>query len=218
VSGIDPFNLPFVSTRLCIYVSLTCCTLLKNVYTADVIMTEAAHGEQGQKIHGCTDSHSNTPNFEHMRSIVPDSFEYSQCDDYKTNQEILSSDIVEAGRSSFNKEMCSQQLLGHDLTNGTITCHASGLDFKDMPQNCDVCIPESVLDDMSPKDLIIYERSDDACLHVKENPAHVFLSSVQKDLPTAQDFTGGNVFMISGIKKINSKIWMNMVMRVYFIL
>ncbi|KAL2576488.1 hypothetical protein AAZV13_16G079900 [Glycine max] len=162
-----------------------------DVLPSDVIMTEAAHGEQGQKIHGCTDSHSNTPNFEHMRSIVPDSFEYSQCDDYKTNQEILSSDIVEAGRSSFNKEMCSQQLLGHDLTNGTITCHASGLDFKDMPQNCDVCIPESVLDDMSPKDLIIYERSDDACLHVKENPAHVFLSSVQKDLPTAQDFTGG---------------------------
>ncbi|KAL2576486.1 hypothetical protein AAZV13_16G079900 [Glycine max] len=161
-----------------------------DVLPSDVIMTEAAHGEQGQKIHGCTDSHSNTPNFEHMRSIVPDSFEYSQCDDYKTNQEILSSDIVEAGRSSFNKEMCSQQLLGHDLTNGTITCHASGLDFKDMPQNCDVCIPESVLDDMSPKDLIIYERSDDACLHVKENPAHVFLSSVQKDLPTAQDFTG----------------------------
>ncbi|TKY75463.1 nucleus protein [Spatholobus suberectus] len=168
--------------------------------SADVIMIEAAHGEQGEKIHGYTDPHSNTSNSEHMKSIVPDSFENSQGDDYKTNLEILSFDIAEAGRSSFNKEICSQQLLGHDLPNGISTCHASGLDFKDKPQNCDVCIPESVLDDMSPKDLIISERSDDTCSDLKENPVHVGLSFVQKDLSTAQDFTGGVSNAFSGVK------------------
>lgn len=141
-------------------------------------MTETAPGEQGEKIHGYTDPHLNTPNSEHMTSIVPDSFEYSQCGDYKINQETLSSDI-EAGRSSFNKEVCSQQLLAHDLSNGTSLCHASGLNFKDM----------------SPRDLITSERSDDGCSDLKENPAHVGLGSVEMDLPT-RDFTGGNVFMI----------------------
>ncbi|RDY07457.1 hypothetical protein CR513_08430, partial [Mucuna pruriens] len=58
-------------------------------------------------------------------------------------------------------------LLGHDLPNGTSTCHALGLDFKDRSQNCDVCIPESVLDVMSPKDLIISEKNEDACSDFK---------------------------------------------------
>ncbi|TKY58558.1 hypothetical protein E2542_SST15622 [Spatholobus suberectus] len=124
-----------------------------DVPSSDVIMIEAAHGEQGEKIHGYTDPHSNTSNSEHMKSIVPDSFENSQ-----------------------------------------------GLDFKDKPQNCDVCIPESVLDDMSPKDLIISERSDDTCSDLKENPVHVGLSFVQKDLSTAQDFTGGVSNAFSGVK------------------
>ncbi|XP_020224826.1 uncharacterized protein LOC109806737 isoform X1 [Cajanus cajan] len=179
--------------------------------SADVIMIEAAHGEQGEKIHGYTDPHSYTPNSEHIKYIVPDSFEYSQCDDYKTNQQILSSDIAEAGRSSFNsfnKEISSQQHLVDDLPNGTSTCHASGLDFKDrpLPQNCNVCISESVLNDMSPKDLIISERSGDACSDLNQNPAHVGLSSVQKDLPTAQDFTGGSGNAFSGVKTMSCQL------------
>ncbi|KAK7386642.1 hypothetical protein VNO78_26976 [Psophocarpus tetragonolobus] len=178
-----------------------------DVPSADVIMAEAGHGQQGEEVPGYKETHSNTPISEHMKSIVPDSFEYSQCDDYKTHQEILFSDIDEAVRSSFNKEMCSQQHLGDDLPKVTSTCHASGLDFKDRPQNCDVCIRDSVLDDMSPKEIIISERSDDACSDLKENPAHVDLSSVQKDLPTAQDLIGGNVCMISGTEKINSEMY-----------
>ena len=51
--------------------------LLEKIYMADVIMIEAAHGEQGETIHGHTDPHSNTLNSEHMKCIVPDSFEYS---------------------------------------------------------------------------------------------------------------------------------------------
>jgi len=178
--------------------------LLENVYMADVIMIEAAHGEQGETIHGHADPHPNTPNSEHMKCIVPDSFEYSQCDDYKTNQEKLSSDLAEAGRSTFNIEMCSQKLLAHEMPNITSTSHASEMDFEDSPQNFDVCIPESVLDDMSPKDLVNSER-DGEYSGVKENPAHVSLSSAQKDFPTAQDYTGGNVFMIFDIHKTNYK-------------
>ncbi|CAJ1941922.1 unnamed protein product [Sphenostylis stenocarpa] len=163
-------------------------------------MTETAHGEQGEKIHGYIDPDLNTPNTEHMKCIVPDSFEYSQCDDYKTNQEILSSDLAEAGRFSFNIEMCSQQLLGHDLPNITSTSHALGMDFKDNPHNFDVCISESVLDDMSPKDQVNSERRDNDCLNVNENPAHASLSSAQKDLSTAQNFTRGVRDAFSGDK------------------
>ena len=168
-------------------------------------MIEAAHGER-ETIHGHTDPHSNTLNSEHMKFIVPDSFEYSECDDYKTNQEKLSSDLAEAGRSSFNIEMGSQQLLGHDMPNITSKTHASGIDFEDSPRNFDVCIPESVLDDMSPKDQVNSERRDDDYSGVKENPAHVSLSPAQKDFPTAQDFTRGNVFMIFDIDKTNYKM------------
>ncbi|KAL2344234.1 hypothetical protein Fmac_005519 [Flemingia macrophylla] len=176
-----------------------------DVPSSDIIMTEAAHGEQEEKIHGYTDPHSNTLNSKHIKYIVPDSFEYSQSDDYKTNQQILSSEIAEAGRSGFNKETCSQQLLGHDLSNGSSTCHALGLDFKDRPQNCNVCIADSVLDDMTPKDLIISERSDDACYDLNENSAHVGLSSVQKDLPTAQDYTGGTSNAFSVVETLSEK-------------
>lgn len=46
-------------------------------------MIEAAQGGNGETRHGHTDPHTGTPNSEHMKCIVPDSFEYSQCDDYK---------------------------------------------------------------------------------------------------------------------------------------
>jgi len=98
--------------------------------------------------------------------------------------------------------MCSQQFLGHEMPNITSTSHASVVDFEESPQNFDVCIPESVLDEMSVKDQVNSERRDDDYLDVKENPAHVSLSSAQKELPSAQDFTGGNVFMTFDIDKI----------------
>ncbi|ESW28388.1 hypothetical protein PHAVU_003G282800 [Phaseolus vulgaris] len=173
--------------------------IVPDSFEYNVIMIEAAHGER-ETIHGHTDPHSNTLNSEHMKCIVPDSFEYSECDDYKTNQEKLSSDLAEAGRSSFNIEMGSQQLLGHDMPNITSKTHASGIDFEDSPRNFDVCIPESVLDDMSPKDQVNSERRDDDYSGVKENPAHVSLSPAQKDFPTAQDFTGGVSNAFSGDK------------------
>ncbi|KAK7346135.1 hypothetical protein VNO80_20650 [Phaseolus coccineus] len=180
-----------------------------DVASSDVIMIEAAHGEQGETIHGHTDPHSNTLNSEHMKCIVPDSFEYSQCDDYKTNQEKLSSDLAEAGRSSFNIQMCSQQLLGHDMPNITSTSHDSGIDIEDSPQNFDVYIPESVLDDMSPKDQVNSERRDDDYSGVKENPAYVSLSPAQKDFPTAQDFTGGvsNAFSGDKFKLVSTQMY-----------
>ncbi|XP_027916913.1 uncharacterized protein LOC114176166 isoform X1 [Vigna unguiculata] len=172
-----------------------------DVPSSDVIMIEAAQGGNGETRHGHTDPHTGTPNSEHMKCIVPDSFEYSQCDDYKNkNQETLCTDLVEAGRSSFNIEMCSQQFLGHEMPNITSTSHASVVDFEESPQNFDVCIPESVLDDMSVKDQVNSERRDDDYLDVKENPAHVSLSSAQKELPSAQDFTGGVSNVFSGDK------------------
>ncbi|KAK7360635.1 hypothetical protein VNO77_02643 [Canavalia gladiata] len=161
-----------------------------DVPSSDVVMTEAVYREQGEIMHGPhTDSRLNIPNSEHLKSIVPDSFEYSQCDDLKTNQEILSSDVAESDRSSLSKDMCSQQLPGHDLLDRTTTYHASGLDFQDGPQDCNLCIPESVPDDISPRDQIISERSNNACSDLKENPVHVGFDSMQKDLLTAQDFT-----------------------------
>ncbi|XP_027346611.1 uncharacterized protein LOC113858262 [Abrus precatorius] len=172
-----------------------------DIPSSDVVMTEAAYGKQGEMIHGPhTDQHSNTPNSEHMKFIIPDSFEYSPCDDFKTNQEILSSDIAEAGRSSLNKEMCSEQVPDQDLANGTSTYHASVLDFKDRPQDCDVCIPESVIDDMSPKDWNISERSDNACSDLKKHPVHFGYNSLQKDESSALEFTGGVSNAFSGVK------------------
>ncbi|XP_047170915.1 uncharacterized protein LOC124839211 isoform X2 [Vigna umbellata] len=170
------------------------------VASSDVIMIEAAQVEHGETIHGHTDPHSDTPNSEHMKCIVPDSFEYSQCDNYKTNQEMLSTDLAEAGRSSFNIEVCSQQFIGHDMPNITSTSHASVMDFEDIPQNFDVCIPESVLDDMSLEDRVNSGRREDKYIDVKENSAHVSLSYAQKDSPTAQDFSGGVSNAFSGDK------------------
>lgn len=174
------------------------------VYTADKVVTEDAYGEQGEKIHGPnTDPCSNTHNTENMKSIVLDSFEYSQCEDLKT-LEIPSFNIDEAGRSSFRKEMRSprsqEQLPGSDLPNGSSPCCASELDYKVRHRDYDVCIPDSVLDDTPPEDRVISERGNDACSDMKENILHVNFNSMQNDLSTAQDFTGGNVFMISGIK------------------
>lgn len=185
------------------------CFIETYVYTADEMVIEDAYGEHGEKIHQpTTDPCSNTTNTEHMKSMVPDSFEYSQYEDLKTS-EILAFDTAEAGRSDFNKEMCSprsqEQLPGCDLPNGS-PCHASELDFRNRPHDCDAYIPESAMDDMSPKDRIISEQSNDACSDLKENPVHVGFNSMQNDLSTAQDFTAGNVLMISGVKNKNSEM------------
>lgn len=165
------------------------CFMETYVFTADVmVVTEDAYGEQRERIHGPnSDLSSNTPNSEHREPIVLDSFKYGQCKDLKTNKTILSSDIAEAGRASFKKE----QHPGCDLPSGSSMCHTSELDCKDSPQDGDVCIPESILHDMSPKDRIISERRNGACSDLKENPVHVGFNSMEKDLPTAQDFTEG---------------------------
>jgi hypothetical protein len=168
------------------------------VYTADKMVTEEAYGEQGEKIHKPnTDPRSNSYNTEHMKSIVRDSFEYSQCEDIK-NSEILSFDIAEVDKTSFSKEMCcpkSREQLPGDLPNGPSTCCASELDFTNRPPDYDVCVPDSVLDDMSPPDVCIPDSVlEDMSL------AHDSFNSQQNGLSAGQDFTGGNVFMISAIE------------------
>ncbi|XP_073219859.1 uncharacterized protein [Cicer arietinum] len=163
-----------------------------DVPSSDKMVTEDAYKEQGEKIHRPnTDPCSNSPNTEHMKSIVLDSFEYSQGEDLK-NSEFLSFDIAEAGISNFSKETCcpksQEQLLG-DLPNGPSTCCASELGFKNRPCDYDLCVPDSVLDDMS-EDRIM-EQSIDVCLDLKENPVNVRFNSKQNDLSTTQDYTGG---------------------------
>lgn len=186
------------------------CFVESCVYMADKMVTEDAYEEQNEKIHK-PDAHprSNSSNTDDMKSIVFDSFEYSQCEDLK-NSEVLSLDIAEAGRSSFSKEIhClkSQEQLHGDFPKGPSTCYASKLDFKNMPFDYDVCIPDSVLDDMSSDvcvpDSVLDDMSPDVCVpdSVEDmSPAHDSFKSVQNDLPAAQDFTGGNMFMIFGIK------------------
>ncbi|CAJ2636399.1 unnamed protein product [Trifolium pratense] len=161
-----------------------------DVPSSDKMVTEDAYGEQGEKIHKPnTGPSSNSYNTEHMKSIVLDSFEYSQCEDLK-NSEILSFDIVEVDKSSFTKEMCcpkSQEQLPGDLPNGPSTCCASELEFKNRPPDYDACVPDSVLDDMSPSDVCIPDSVlDDIC------PAHDSFSSLQNGLSAGQDFTGEN--------------------------
>lgn len=171
-------------------------------YTADKMVTVDAYGEQGEKIHKPnTDPHSNSSNTDHMKSIVPDSFEYTQFEDLK-NSEFLSFDIAEVGRSSLSIEMCCPKSQEHhpgDLPNGPSTCCASEVDFKNRPPDYDVCVPDSVLDDMSPPDVCIPDSVlDDMPL------AHDSFNSGKNDLSAAQDFTEGNVFMIFGIKNKSS--------------
>ncbi|KAF1862814.1 hypothetical protein Lal_00040082 [Lupinus albus] len=153
-----------------------------------VVVAEDKYGEQGEKIHGPnTELSSDTHNSELMKSIVFDSFEYSPCEgDFKTEQAILSSDISEAGRASFNKG----KLPICDLPKGSSMC-ASELEFKDSPQDGDACIPDSFLPDMSPVDKIISERSNDACSDLKQNQVHAAFNLMQKELLTAHDFTEG---------------------------
>ncbi|XP_019422414.1 PREDICTED: uncharacterized protein LOC109332026 [Lupinus angustifolius] len=153
-----------------------------------VVVAKDEYEEQGEKIHGPnTELSSDTHNSELMKSIVFDSFEYSPCEeDFKTEQAILSSDISEAGRTSFNKG----QVPICDLPKGSSMC-ASGLEFKDSPQDGDASIPDSILPDMSPVDKIISERSNDACSDLKENPVHASFNLMQKELLTAHDFTEG---------------------------
>ncbi|MCH82195.1 F/Y rich carboxy-terminal protein, partial [Trifolium medium] len=154
------------------------------------MVTEDAYGEQGEKIHKPnTGPRSNSYNTEHMKSIVLDSFEYSQCEDLK-NSETLSFDIAEVDKSSFSKEMCcpkSQEQLPGDLPNGPSTCCASELEFKNRPPDYDACVPDSVLDDMSPPDVCIPDSVLDDM-----SPAHDSFNSLQNGLSAGQDFTGEN--------------------------
>ncbi|XP_045787380.1 uncharacterized protein LOC123882822 isoform X2 [Trifolium pratense] len=145
------------------------------------MVTEDVYGEQGEKIHK-----TNTGT-EHMKSIVLDSFEYSQCEDLK-NSEILSFNIAEVDKSSFSKEMCypkSQEQLPGDLPNGPSTCCASELEFKNRPPDYDACVPDSVLDDMSPPDVCIPDSVLDDM-----SPAHDSFNSLKNGLSAGQDFTG----------------------------
>ncbi|XP_050911179.1 uncharacterized protein LOC127126306 isoform X2 [Lathyrus oleraceus] len=129
-----------------------------DVPSSDKMVTEDAYEEQNGKVHK-PDAHllSNSSNTVHMKSTVLDSFEYSQCEGLK-NSEVLSFDIAEVGRSSFSKEMCcvkSQEQLCGDLPKGPSSCCASEVDFKNRPHDYDLCIPDSVLDDMSPPDVCV---------------------------------------------------------------
>ncbi|CAJ2637524.1 unnamed protein product [Trifolium pratense] len=145
------------------------------------MVTEDVYGEQGEKIHK-----TNTGT-EHMKSIVLDSFEYSQCEDLK-NSEILSFNIAEVDKSSFSKEMCcpkSQEQLPGDLPNGPSTCCASELEFKNRPPDYDACVPDSVLDDMSLPDVCIPDSVLDDM-----SPAHDSFNSLKNGLSAGQDFTG----------------------------
>ncbi|CAK8532948.1 unnamed protein product [Lathyrus sativus] len=140
-----------------------------DVPSSDKMVTEDAYEEQNGKIHKPdAHPHSNSSKTDHMKSIVLDSFEYSQCEDLK-NSEVLSFDITEVGRSSFSKEMCcvkSQEQLYGDLPKGPSTCSASEVDFKNRPHDYDLCIPDSVLDDMSPPDV----RVSDSVLDDMSSP------------------------------------------------
>ncbi|KAI5419480.1 hypothetical protein KIW84_043596 [Lathyrus oleraceus] len=174
-----------------------------DVPSSDKMVTDDAYGEQNEKMHKPdAPPRSNSSNTDHMKSIVLDSFEYSQCDDLK-NSELLSFDIAEVGRSSFSKEMCcseSQEQLHGDLPKGPSTCRASEVDFKNRPHDYDVCITDSVLDVMSPLDVCVPDSvlddmsPPDVCVPDSVlddmSPAHDSFKSVQNDLPAAQDFTG----------------------------
>ncbi|KAL5063273.1 hypothetical protein RYX36_025010 [Vicia faba] len=188
-----------------------------DVPSSDKMITEDAYEEQNEKIHK-PDAHpcSNSSNSDHTKSIVLDSFEYSQCEDLK-NSKVLSFDTAEVGRSSFSKEMCcskSHEQLHGDLPRGPPTCCSSEMDFKNRPHDYDVCIPDSVLDDMSPPDVIVPDSvledtsppdvcvpdsvmdmsPPDVCVPDSDlddmSPAHDSFKSVQNDLPAALDFTG----------------------------
>ncbi|XP_058747665.1 uncharacterized protein LOC131620558 isoform X2 [Vicia villosa] len=144
-----------------------------DVPSSDKMVTDDAYEDQNEKIHK-PDAHprSNSSNTDDMKSIVLDSFEYIQCEDLK-NSEVLSF-----------KEMCcskSQEQLPGDLPKGPSTCCAS----EDDMSSPDVCVPDSVLDDMSPDVCVPDSVLEDM------SPAHDGFKSGQNDLPAAQDFTGG---------------------------
>ncbi|XP_057420593.1 uncharacterized protein LOC130714687 isoform X2 [Lotus japonicus] len=161
-----------------------------DVPASDAMVTEDAYGEQGEKVHvQNTELYSNTPITENMKSIVLDSFEYSQCEDLKTNLEFLSPDIAEVDRSKFKKEICTLRSQdkppGCDLPNKSSSCDASELSVKHRPHNCDEFL-ETVLD-IPLEDRLISERSNGACSVLKENPGHIGFDSTQNDLSSAQN-------------------------------
>lgn len=174
--------------------------------------TDNAYVEREEKMHSA-----------HAKFVIADSFEPSQCEDHKSDHAILYFDIAEAGRASFNEETCSpssQERHDHgtysnesskchaDIENKL--CHVSELDSEELPRDGDVCVPDSVLDHVSPLNRIISESSYDTCTDLEENSLQVGLNTVEKDQKAAYDFTGGKLFITSGIF-FPSKMQINMV-------
>ncbi|KAI9105096.1 hypothetical protein K1719_022812 [Acacia pycnantha] len=161
---------------------------------ASSVVTENAYVEREEKMHIKTTS---------VSFVIADSFEPSQSENHKSEQAIFHSSIAEASRASFDKETCStshEQHASGVLPNESSNCqadikltknafhHSSELDSEDLPQDFDICIPDSVLEHTPPLDRVISESSNDACPNVNENSNKVGLNSMEKDHKAAHDF------------------------------
>ncbi|KAK4263611.1 hypothetical protein QN277_029000 [Acacia crassicarpa] len=161
---------------------------------ASSVMTENAYVEREEKMHVKTTS---------VSFVIADSFEPTQSENHKSEQAIFHSSIAEASRASFDKETCSTSHEQHGsgvLPNESSNCqadikltknafhHSSELDSEDLPQDFDICIPDSVLEHTPPLDRVISESNNDACPNVKENSNTVGLNSMEKDHKAAHDF------------------------------
>ncbi|KAJ7943316.1 DNA binding protein [Quillaja saponaria] len=170
--------------------------------TSDMVVTENAHMERGENMHiQGADLSLVLPSVEHSKSVILDSLETNQNRDHVTDQEILSSDIAEADRASFEEEKCSPkcpvQLFSGDMQNESSVIHFKkdgcndNMDLRnEWSQDGDFCISEWVQGHVPSRNTVNSESSECASTQLVGNLAPVNFDCIEKDPKTANDFTG----------------------------
>ncbi|XP_019074824.1 uncharacterized protein LOC100268093 isoform X3 [Vitis vinifera] len=107
-----------------------------NVASPALVLAENSPVEMEEKVQTFRrDFDPVIPSFEHVKSVIPDSFEDDQCGHDSANGPLLFSDIAGADQASFDKDTCACDTLGQfinvDAWKESSVCHVETGERKD---------------------------------------------------------------------------------------
>ncbi|RVX02616.1 hypothetical protein CK203_016550 [Vitis vinifera] len=158
-----------------------------NVASPALVLAENSPVEMEEKVQTFRrDFDPVIPSFEHVKSVIPDSFEDDQCGHDSANGPLLFSDIAGADQASFDKDTCACDTLGQfinvDAWKESSVCHVETGERKD-GFSCSKANVASKLD---------------------ENSIHHGILSVEREktlLDCAEDTSGANTkCMVSSVQ------------------
>ncbi|KAJ9707739.1 hypothetical protein PVL29_000014 [Vitis rotundifolia] len=158
-----------------------------NVASPALVLAENSPVEMEEKVQTFRrDFDPVIPSFEHVKYVIPDSFEDDQCGHDSANGPLLFSDIAGADQASFDKDTCACDTLGQfvnvDVWKESSVCHVETSERKD-GFSCSKANVASKLD---------------------ENSIHHGILSVEREktlLDCAEDTSGANTkCMVSSVQ------------------